>query len=95
MGCQYFGFQLTSSFFPFPLVFSESEIFFPFSAAFFEIFHQPLVGKIQRMRVLPVVAHNLVRAVNDVLVLHLNRQLASCRGSNLIALNHDCTALRP
>src|SRR5215510_5135558 len=45
-------------------------------AAFFEIGQQPLIGEIQRMRVFPVVARNMVQSFHQMLIVHFDGQLA-------------------
>src|SRR5262245_50319439 len=43
---------------------------------FLEIGSQPLVGEIERVRVLPVMLHDVVQPLGDVIVVHGNRQFA-------------------
>ncbi len=43
----------------------------------FEVGEEAFVGQVERVRVLPVVPHHFLQAIHDVVVVHLERQLAS------------------
>ena len=61
----------------------ESELFQAFASVLLQIRHQSFVGQVKGVGVLPVMAHDVMQAIDDVLVPHFDRQFApatrSCR----------------
>src|ERR1700677_3388975 len=54
----------------------EPEFFEAFASVLFEFREQPLVSQIKLVGVLPVVVHNFLQAIDDVLVTHFDGQFA-------------------
>ena len=54
----------------------EHEFVRALAAALFEIGQQPLIGEVERMRVLPVVVRHLVQTLHDILVVDFDGQFA-------------------